>query len=630
MFDEKRMDIIGQNGNDGLHYNQLTEFAEQTLADRYFQEGVTSSAQAFRRAAEAYSDSPEMAEKMTQYISAQWLSLATPVLSNAPKRSTYLPDWVGNHGVLPGFEVAFKKECYTGKIVGLPISCFLNYVPDSRKGLGDHYEENIWLASGGGGIGGFWGHIRSDGSTTSNGSVSTGSIPFLHVVDSQMLAFNQGKTRRGSYAAYTDIWHPEVVEFLEVRKPTGGDSNRKCLNLHHGINVSDEFMEKVDQARQGILEDDSWPLIDPDSGLVVDTVSVKELWERILHLRATTGEPYIHFIDQSNRFLPEKQKALGLKVYQSNLCSEITLPTNEERTAVCCLSSLNLEYWDEWKDDPEFIPLVVRYLDNVLEYFIQNAKNMPKAVYSASHERSIGIGALGFHAYLQSRSIPFESAMADGLNRQIFEHIKTKAVEGTEKLAEERGEAPDMEGTGRRNAHLLSIAPNASSSIICNTSPSIEPWKANAFTHRTLSGSHLVKNKFLEKKLEELGQNTSEVWKSIITNEGSVQHLDFLDEWDKDVFKTAEEIDGRWIIDHAANRQPFICQSQSVNLFIPNGMDIKNFSHLHLRAWKKGLKTLYYVRSAPARRAENLNVKVAREILTENWDNGSECLSCEG
>ncbi len=568
----------------------LTQFAEDTLRDRYLGPDEKTPEEAFKRAAFQFADDEAHGRRMYSYAERFWMTFATPILS-----------WGG-----------------------LPISCFLNYVPDSREGLGDHYNENIWLASSGGGIGGYWGDIRSDGASTSTGSVSTGSIPFLHVVDGQMLAFNQGKTRRGSYAAYQNMSHPEIAEFIEMRKPTGGDINRKCLNLHHGVNIPDEFMEKVVHATN-TLEDSVWPLIDPNSKEVVQEASVMELWEKFLRARAATGEPFTHYIDTTNRALPQQQKDLGLHVCQSNLCSEITLPTNEERTAVCCLSSLNLETWDAWKDDGDFIPDVVRFLDNVLEYFITNAKNMPKAVYSAMRERSIGIGALGFHSLLQRRGIPFESALATSLNRSIFEHIKREAVRGSEILAEERGEPEDIKGSGRRNAHLLSIAPNASSSIIANTSPSVEPWKSNYFTHKTLSGSYPVKNKYLEALLENKGINDPETWKRILADNGSVQAIPELDDYEKDVFKTADEIDMRWVIDHAADRQPYICQSQSINLFIKYGMHIKDFSHLHIRAWQKGLKTLYYCRSAPARRAENLSTKVERVYLDDQ-----ECLSCEG
>jgi len=602
---------------------ELTEFASQTLADRYFQPGDRSPEDIIHRAAEAFSDSPEMAIRIFTYLDRKWLSASTPILANAPRRISWSEYWDTN----------FDREHFE-YVKALPISCYLNYVPDSIKGLTSHYEENAILSSRGGGIGGYWGDVRSDGSVTSGGSVSTGSIPFIHVVDSEMLAFNQGKTRRGSYAAYMDISHPEIIEFLEMRKPTGGDANRKCLNLHHGINIPDSFMELVKEAFDGA--DPDWNLVDPSSGMVVSSVKVRNLWKKILELRASTGEPYLHFIDTTNRALPETQKAKGLRVRQSNLCSEITLPTDESRTAVCCLSSLNLAKWDEWKDDIFFIPDVVRYLDNVIEYFIKNAKGIPKAVHSAMMERSIGIGALGFHDLLQSKNILFESALAVSLNMKIFKHIKEKAVYGSSVLAMERGESPDMVGTGLRNAHLLSIAPNASSSIIIGTSPSVEPWKANAFTHKTSSGSFLVKNQHLERLILNYGWKftddqqalekwVKDQWQSITTNNGSVQHLEYLDEYEKDLFKTADEIDQRWIISHAADRQPFICQSQSINIFIKYGMHIKDFSYLHEAAWKQGLKTLYYCRSEPTRRAENVSSKVERMFLTEET-----CLACEG
>ena len=596
----------------------LTDFAITTLKDRYTRPEDTNVEDVYVRSAKAFSDTEEMFQKMEFYMKKQWFQPSTPALSNAPIRTGW-----GNT-----FEESFDMEMFTGKKIGLPISCFLNYVPDSREGLGDHYQENIWLASSGGGVGGYWGHIRSDGASTSNGSQSTGSIPFMHVVDSQMLAFNQGRTRRGSYAAYMDISHPEVLEFLQMRKPTGGDPHRKCLNLHHGINIPDEFMQRVVSLLNNgwDYEVDKWPLIDPHSGTVTEVASVSSLWEQVLNLRATTGEPYLHFIDTSNRYLPSPLKAKGLSVHQSNLCSEITLPTNEERTAVCCLSSINIEKYDEWKDDPDFIYWAIRYLDNVIEYFIRAARNIPKAVESARKERSLGLGSLGFHSFLQSKNIPFESAMAASWNRKIYSRIKEDATAATRRLAEERGEPDDLFGTGLRNAHTMAIAPNASTSILANTSPSIEPWKANAYTHRTLSGAHLVKNPHLVRLLQDKGQDIDSVWKSIITSNGSVQHLDFLTSWEKDVYKTAVEIDQMWVIEHATTRQKHIDQAQSVNIFIPEeGVDIKEFSLWHVRAWEQGLKTLYYCRAMPARRAENLATTVARTHLTEG-----ECLSCEG
>lgn len=576
----------------------LTEFGLATLRDRYMTDEETSPQQAFARAACAYASDEEHAQRLYDYASKLWFMFSTPILSNG------------------------------GTKRGMPISCFLNFVPDSRGGLTDHYAENAWLSSMGGGIGGYWGAVRTNGVSTSGGSKSSGAIPFMKVVDSEVLAFAQGVTRRASYAAYLDISHPEIEEFLELRKPTGGDANRKCTNLHHGVNLSDAFMRIIEGCTNGTLKDDSWDLIDPHTKKAVKTVSARELWQRLLEIRVQQGEPYLHFIDTSNRFLPEAQKALGLRVTQSNLCSEITLPTDEERTAVCCLSSVNLERWDEWRTNPKFIPDLVEMLDNVLTYFIESApKALSKAVYSAMRERSIGIGAMGFHALLQSKHLSFESPMAVGLNRRIFSHIKEAALAHSKLLASTRGEAPDAQGTGVRNMHLLSIAPNASSSIICGgTSPSIEPFRANAYTQKTKTGTFLVKNGYLEKLLETKGQNTPEVWSSIIINRGSVQHLECLDEYEKDVFKTALEIDQRWLVDHAADRQQYVCQAQSVNLFLPADVSIPELHYLHLRAWKKGLKSLYYLRSEAVKRAENVSLKITREALKDY----EGCLSCEG
>ena len=537
----------------------LTDFGKTTLKDRYLLPEEASPQDGFMRAAKAFSDNDEMAERIYNYASKLWFMYSTPILSNG------------------------------GTKRGMPISCFLNYVGDSREGLTGHYTENAWLASIGGGIGGYWGHIRSDGVNTSGGSQSSGSIPFLHVVDSEILAFSQGKTRRGSYAAYMDMSHPEIIEFLEMRKPSGGDIHRKCLNLHHAINISDEFMQLIEKCISEPTYDDSWNLIDPHTKEIVRTVSARELWQKLLETRVATGEPYVSFIDTINEALPETQKKLGLKVHHSNLCTEITLPTNENRTAVCCLSSVNLEKYDEWKNDPLFIPDLVRFLDNALTYFIDNApENVFRAKFSAASERSIGLGAMGFHAYLQSKGIPFESALAKAMNLKIFRKMKEQAVEESERLAIKKGEAPDMEGTGRRNAHLLAIAPNATSSIICGTtSPSIEPFRANAYVQKTMSGSFLVKNKYLEKLLEKKGINTDEVWQTILAQRGSVLHLDELSDYEKDTFKTAIEINQQWVIEHAADRQKYICQAQSVNVFVPADVNIKELHDIHMLAWKK-------------------------------------------
>jgi ribonucleoside-diphosphate reductase alpha chain len=579
----------------------LSEFSFKTLQDRYLVAGETSPQHAFARAAKAFASNEEHAQRLYDYASNLWFMFSTPILSNG------------------------------GTDRGLPISCFLNYVDDSRTGITDHYTENAFLSSVGGGIGGNWSGLRSVGSKTSRGSESTGVIPFLKVVDAEMLAFSQGVTRRGSYAAYLDISHPEVEEFLDVRKPTGGDINRKSTNLHHGVVVSDKFMELIEAATKIEGFDDSWDLIDPHSKQVKKTVSAKTLWVKLIQNRVETGEPYIMFGDTVQDALPDFQKEMGLKVHHSNLCSEITLATNEERTAVCCLSSVNLEEFDTWSEDPMFISDLVEMLDNVLEYFITNAPpELAKAVSSAFNERSIGLGAMGFHAYLQRLNIAFESPMAKGRNLRIFNHIKNHAMAATERLAGERGDAPDAKGRGIRNSHLLAIAPNASSSIICgNTSPSIEPYRANAFAQKTKSGTSLQKNEYLEAILQEIDMDTEEVWKDITTKGGSVQHLDFLDDWTKEVFKTAVEIDQRWIIEMAADRQQFVCQSQSLNVFFPANVSKAELHSIHMMAWKKKVKTLYYLRSEAYRRAETVSDEVLRQRIFESMDEEG-CLACEG
>ena len=574
------------------------EFAISTLQDRYMVADETSPQEAFARAAKAFSDDDDHAQRLYDYASQHWFMFATPLLSNG------------------------------GTERGLPISCFLNYVDDSREGITEHYTENAYLSSFGGGIGGTWSDVRSQGTKTSKGSESTGVIPFMKVVDAEMLAFSQGITRRGSYASYLHMSHPEVEEFLDIRKPTGGDVNRKCINLHHGVVIPDKFMEIIHRATHEEGFDDSWELIDPHSGEVKKVVSARTLWVKLLQNRMETGEPYLMFEDAVQADLPDFQKRKGLRVNHSNLCSEITLATNEERTAVCCLSSVNLEYYNEWSRVPAFIPDLVRMLDNVLTYFIENAPDsLERAKYSAQRERSIGLGAMGFHAYLQKNSIPFEGALAAAANEEMFFHIKSYAEAETMKLAVERGACPDDDTCSVRNAHLLAIAPNASSSIICgNTSPSIEPFRANAYTQKTKSGSHLHKNKFLEKVLNEYNSNDDATWKSIVTNKGSVQHLDILDEHEKEVFKTAVEINQSWVIEHAAERQKYVCQSQSVNLFFPPDVNKGDLHNIHMLAWAKNMKTLYYLRSEAISRADNVSNKIKREIIFEQQD----CLSCEG
>ena len=587
-----------------LSYNRdkyLSDFSIKTLEDRYLVEGETSPQDAFARAARAFADDEEHAQRLYDYASKLWFMFSTPILSNG------------------------------GTKRGMPISCFLNYVEDSRGGITDHYTENAFLSSVGGGVGGCWNDVRSVGSTTSAGSESTGVIPFLKVVDAEMLAFSQGVTRRGSYAAYLEMSHPEIEEFLDIRKPTGGDINRKSTNLHHGVVVSDAFMELIEGATREEGFDDSWDLIDPHSGKITKTVSAKTLWVKLIQNRVETGEPYIMFGDTVDKAMPDYQRALGLKVHHSNLCSEITLPTTEDRTAVCCLSSVNLEEFDEWRDDDMFIPDLVRMLDNVLTFFIDNAPDeLHRAKLSAQRERSIGLGAMGFHAYLQRQHIPFESVLAKGANNRMFNRIKSEAVRATKQLAMERGECPDGQGFGIRNAHLLAVAPNASSSIICgNTSPSIEPYRANAFTQKTKSGSSLLKNEYLEDCLRDIGMDTDDVWKSIITNNGSVQHLEFLDEYTKDVFKTAVEIDQKWVIEFAADRQKEICQSQSLNVFFPANVSKQELHAIHMMAWKQGVKTLYYLRSEAIKRAETVSDEALRKYIFDSIDENA-CLACEG
>ncbi len=581
--------------------NYLSEFSIKTLEDRYLVEGETSPQDAFARAARAFADDEEHAQRLYDYASKLWFMFSTPILSNG------------------------------GTKRGMPISCFLNYVEDSRGGITDHYTENAFLSSVGGGVGGCWNDVRSVGSRTSAGSESTGVIPFLKVVDAEMLAFSQGVTRRGSYAAYLEMSHPEIEEFLDIRKPTGGDINRKSTNLHHGVVVSDAFMELIEGATREEGFDDSWDLIDPHSGKVTKTVSAKTLWVKLIQNRVETGEPYIMFGDTVDEAMPDFQRALGLKVHHSNLCSEITLPTTEARTAVCCLSSVNLEEFDEWRNDDMFIPDLVRMLDNVLTFFIENAPDeLHRAKLSAQRERSIGLGAMGFHAYLQRQHIPFESVLAKGANNRMFNRIKSEAVRATKQLAAERGECPDGQGFGVRNAHLLAVAPNASSSIICgNTSPSIEPYRANAFTQKTKSGSSLLKNEYLEDCLRDIGMDTDDVWKSIITNSGSVQHLEFLDDYTKDVFKTAVEIDQKWVIEFAADRQKEICQSQSLNVFFPANVSKQELHAIHMMAWKQGVKTLYYLRSEAIKRAETVSDEALRKYIFDSIDEGA-CLACEG
>jgi len=587
-----------------IDYNRdklLSDFGIETLKDRYMIPGEKSPQDAFARAATAFADDEAHAQRLYDYASNLWFMFSTPILSNG------------------------------GTDRGLPISCFLNYVPDSRKGITDHYTENAFLSSVGGGIGSYWGDVRSVGSSTSKGSQSTGVIPFIKVVDAEMLAFSQGITRRGSCAVYLDIDHPEIEEFLDIRKPTGGDTNRKSTNLHHAVILSDKFMRIIKEAASTPGFDDSFDLIDPNSKRVLKTVSAKALWVKIIQNRVETGEPYIMFGDTVNRALPEWLKAQGLKVHHSNLCTEILLPTSEDRTAVCCLSSVNLEEFDSWRDNKDFIPDIIRMLDNVLEHFILNAPDeLYKAAYSAVRERSIGLGAMGLHAYLQRHYVAYESPFARKINKDIYKHLKSEGLRADKILADERGPCLDAldYGVHRRFSHIMAPAPNASSSIFCgDTSPSNELYPANAYTRKTTSGSSLLKNEYLEHILQEMDRDTMEVWSSIITNQGSVQHLEFLDQHTKDVFKTSNEVRQSSIILMAADRSADICQGQSTNLSYPSDVSKRELHDDLILAWETGVKTLYYLRSRAVRKAEKVSNITERVYIPID---ASDCVACEG
>jgi len=579
---------------DKLGYNRLKE--------SYMREEEESPQERFAYVSSVFASDPEHAQRLYDYSSKHWLSYSTPILSYGRSKK------------------------------GMPISCFLNYINDTAEGLVENLSETSWLSMLGGGVGIGFGIRSSD-------DKSTGVMPHLKTYDSSCLAYRQGRTRRGSYATYLDISHPDVIMFLEMRKPTG-DPNMRCLNLHHGINITDNFMKIIERCMRDPNADDGWNLVDPHSGLIKKTVSAKELWQKILELRMETGEPYIHFVDTSNNKLNEYQKALGLKINQSNLCSEIILPTNEERTAVCCLSSVNLEYYDSWSRNTQFLSDIAEMLDNVLTFFIKNAPDqVSRAKFSAQRERSIGVGALGFHAYLQKNNIAWESNPAKGANIRMFRHIRSRLDEANLRLGKERGEAPDMKGSGKRFAHVMAIAPNASSSIIMgNTSPSIEPFRANAYRQDTLSGAYLNKNKYLDLIIKEKVEqnkklNYDEIWSSIISNDGSVQHLTFLSDEEKATYKTSMEIDQRWLVEHGADRQEYIDQAQSLNLFFRPNVDISYLHTVHFLAWKYGLKTLYYCRSEKLGKADKVSKRIERQIIQEldmTQVADGECLACEG
>jgi ribonucleoside-diphosphate reductase alpha chain len=581
----------------------LTDFGRTTLEDRYLLAGE-SYQDMFARVATAFADDADHAQRIYDYISKLWFMPATPVLSNG------------------------------GANRGLPISCFLNSVGDSLESIVGTWNQNVWLAANGGGIGTYWGGVRSIGEKVKGSGQTSGIIPFIRVMDSLTLAISQGSLRRGSAAVYVDIHHPEIEEFLEIRKPSG-DFNRKSLNLHHGISITDEFMEAV---RDGVM----FSLRSPKTSEAVREVDARTLWQKVLELRLQTGEPYLIFSDTVNRAMPQHQRELGLKVRQSNLCSEIVLPSGvdhlgNERTAVCCLSSVNAEKFLEWRDDPAFVGDIMRFLDNVLQDFIDRAPpEMAPATYAAARERSVGLGLMGFHSFLQSQNVPFESALAKSWNMRLFKHLRRACDAASKALAEERGPCPDAQERGvmERFSHKLAIAPTASISIICGgTSAGIEPIPANIYTHKTLSGSFAVKNPFLERLLDEKGRNTTEVWERILEDEGSIQKLDFLSDDEKSVFKTAFEIDQRWVIDLAADRTPEICQSQSVNVFLAGDVDKWDLHMLHWQAWERGVKSLYYLRSKSVQRAAFAGADPAAAVaaapVTTSRTDYEECLACQ-
>ena len=592
----------------------ITDFGRATLDNRYLLEGE-SYQDLFARVASFYGDDAAHAQRIYDYISKHWFMPATPVLSNG------------------------------GTTRGLPISCFLNEATDSLEGIVGLWNENVWLASKGGGIGSYWGNLRSIGENVGTNGKTSGVIPFIRVMDSLTLAISQGSLRRGSAAVYLPVWHPEIEEFIEMRRPTGGDPNRKALNLHHGILIPDAFMRAVDA-------DEEWVLTSPKDRAHIRKVSARSLWIRILTARMEQGEPYIIYSDHVNNARPEHHKLAGLEVKTSNLCSEITLPTGidqhgRQRTAVCCLSSLNLETWFDWKDHPLFIEDVMRFLDNVLQDFIDRAPDeMARAKYAASRERSVGLGVMGFHGFLQANGIPFESVIAKVWNKRMFQHLRGQADAASRMLAEERGACPDAAeyGIQERFSHKLAIAPTASISIIAgNASPGIEPIAANVFLQKTLSGSFTVRNRHLHKLLIEKGRDTDEIWSSITLTKGSVQHLDFLTQQEKDVFKTAFELDQRWVVEHAADRTPYICQSQSVNLFLPADIHKRDLHQIHMLAWRRGLKSLYYCRSLSIQRADTVSEMLNKVEVLEGQavlppvrhqagaegNSYDECLACQ-
>lgn len=603
---EKKFEIKTDNRRDAL----LTAFGMAVLKDRYLLEGE-SFQDLFARVSGHYASDQAHAQRLYDYMSKLWFMPATPILSNG------------------------------GTDRGMPISCFLNETTDSLEGIVKLWTENVWLAAKGGGIGSFWGNVRSINEKVRDNGKTSGIVPFIKVQDSMTLAISQGSLRRGSSAVYLPVDHPEIEEFVDIRRPTGGDPNRKALNIHHGVTIPDSFMKAVEFDRE-------WELKSPKDKTVLSKVRARDLWVKILTTRIETGEPYILFIDTVNKFTPEHHKKLGLMVKTSNLCSEITLPTGvdhlgNERTAICCLSSLNLEYFEEWQNDKDFIPDTMRFLDNVLQDFIDTAPDeMARAKYAAERERSVGLGVMGLHSFLQAQNVPIESVMSKVWNKKIFEHINTEVNRASNILAEERGPCPDAAecGINERFTYKTAIAPTASISVIAgNSSPGVEPYAANSFTQKTLTGSFTVRNKNLERLLNEKGFNNDQVWSTISTHEGSVQHLTFLTQHEKDVFKTAYELDQRWLIELGSDRTPLVSQAQSINVFLPGNVSKQYLNDVHFMAWKKGVKSLYYCRSTSIQRADKVSHAVTKhdhnidenkkEEILETKDKYDECLACQ-
>lgn len=638
--------------------DNLTNFGKATLEDRYLKPNETSPQHAFLRASTAFASNEAHATRMYGYASKQWVGYASPILSNAPVRTKFAQAWEDNFG----------RDCFLSVVGALPISCFLGYVGDSREEIGFHYYETMWLASNGGGAKFYWGDLRPVNSETSTGSKTGGLIPFFHVDDGLIVATHQGNNRRGVDGGSIRDNHPEIVEFIESRKMSG-DPNKRSRNLFQTVNLSDDFMYAV-------LGDKSWDLID-HKGIVSKTVQARYLWELMLETPFETGCPFLHWIDTSNDKLPATQKALGLRTNTVNICTEITLPTDKDRTAVCCLSSINMLKRDEWINDPQFIADVTEFLDNVLEYFIQNAiytctkdfdweklkdtlrselkednldearidqlahkiveRNImgyKKAVYSAKQERAIGIGMMGLDSYFMANEIAYESQEALTITQKTFRHIKAQAHAASIALGTLRGEAPDMKGTGRRNSHLLAIAPTATNSTIAGgATPALEKRYENIYTQKTKSGTFTVVEPALVKVLDKYGINTPEVIKSIKDNNGSVQHLRELTDHERLYLRTVFEVDQVWVVEHAATAQEEVCQAISCNLFFMPDVPRFYVNNVHLHMWKRGLKSRYYVRTKAVKSGDAFADALVKRIQTIDYKKHEDfdaCPSCEG